>query len=67
MIGNLPAARLSLLHYMRTSTPTAKSLLLGVRIERKSGNRQSAASYALQLTKRFPNSDEAAALRMGKY
>jgi type IV pilus assembly protein PilF len=67
MSGNLPAARLNLLHYMRTSTPTAKSLLLGVRIERKSGNRQSAASYALQLTKRFPNSDEAADLRNGKY
>ena len=67
MSGNLPAARLNLSHYMRTSTPTAKSLLLGVRIERKSGNRQSAASYALQLTKRFPNSDEAADLRNGKF
>jgi len=67
MTGNLPAARLNLSHYMRTSTPTAKSLLLGVRIERKSGNRNSAASYASQLTKRFPNSDEAAALRNGKF
>ncbi len=67
MSGNLPAARLNLLHYMRISTPTAKSLLLGVRIERKSGNRQSAASYASQLSKRFPNSDETAALRNGKF
>ena len=67
MSGDLPAARLNLSRYMRTSTPTAKSLLLGVRIERKSGNRQSAASYALQLTKRFPNSNEAVDLRNGKF
>ena len=67
MSGNLPAARLNLSRYMRTSTPTAKSLLLGVRIERKSGDRQSAANYASQLTKRFPNSKESAALRNGKF
>jgi type IV pilus assembly protein PilF len=67
MSGNLPAARLNLSRYMRTSTPTAKSLLLGVRIERKSGNSQSAASYASQLMKRFPNSNEAIALRKGKF
>ena len=67
MSGNLPAARLNLSRYMRTSTPTAKSLLLGVKIERKSGDRQSAANYASQLTKRFPNSKESAALRNGKF
>jgi type IV pilus assembly protein PilF len=38
-----------------------------VRIERKSGNSQSAASYASQLMKRFPNSNEAIALRKGKF
>ena len=67
MSGNLPAARSNLSRYMRTSTPTAKSLLLGVKIERKSGDRQSAANYASQLTKRFPNSKESAALRNGKF
>lgn len=67
MSGNLSAAKLNLSRYMSTSTPTARSLWLGVRIERKTGNRQSAASYASQLKKQFPNSEEAAALRDGKF
>lgn len=67
MNGSLSAARLNLSRYMRVTTPTAKSLLLGVKIERKSGNHQSAASYASQLNKYFPNSDEATDLRNGKF
>ena len=65
--GNLTAAKSNLSRYMQASTPTAESLLLGVKIERKTGNRQSAASYASQLNKRFPNSKEAIALRNGKF
>ena len=65
--GNLAAAKLNLSRYMRTSTPTAESLWLGMKIERKAGNRQAAASYASQLNKRFPNSKEAIALRNGKF
>lgn len=64
---NLEAAKLNLAHYMHVSTPTAESLWLGVKIERKSGNRQSAASYASQLKKRFPDSEEAIALSNGKF
>ena len=65
--GNLAAAKLNLSRYMRTSTPTAESLWLGMKIERKAGNRQAAASYASQLNKRFPNSKEAIALRNGEF
>jgi type IV pilus assembly protein PilF len=65
--GNLAAAKLNLARYMHTSTPTAESLWLGVKIERKAGNRQSAASYASQLKKRFPNSKEAIALSKGEF
>lgn len=65
--GNLAAAKLNLARYMHTSTPTAESLWLGVKIERKAGNRQSAASYASQLKKRFPDSKEAIALSKGEF
>jgi len=65
--GNLAAAKLNLSRYMQASTPTAKSLWLGMKIERKAGNRQAAASYASQLNKRFPNSKEAIALRNGEF
>jgi len=65
--GNLAAAKLNLSRYMRTSTPTAESLWLGMKIERKAGNRQAAASYASRLNKRFPNSKEAIALRKGEF
>jgi type IV pilus assembly protein PilF len=46
---------------------TAESLWLGVRVERRLGDRNSEASYALQLQNRFPNSREAGALRAGQY
>ena len=46
---------------------TAESLWLGVRVERRLGDRNSEASYALQLQRRFPNSREAGALRAGQY
>jgi type IV pilus assembly protein PilF len=46
---------------------TAESLWLGVRVERRLGDRNAEASYALQLQNRFPNSREAGALRAGQY
>jgi type IV pilus assembly protein PilF len=42
-------------------------LWLGVRIERRLGDRNSEASYALQLRNRFPDSREARALLAGQY
>lgn len=47
--------------------PTAESLWLGVRLERKLGDRAQEAAYGLQLRKRFPNSNEAQLLLTGQY
>jgi type IV pilus assembly protein PilF len=46
---------------------SAEALWLGVRVERRLGDRISEASYASQLRTRFPNSREASALRAGQY
>ncbi|MBW8328909.1 MAG: type IV pilus biogenesis/stability protein PilW [Thiobacillus sp.] len=47
--------------------PTAESLWLGVRLERKLGDRAQEAAYGLQLRKRFPDSEEARLLLSGQY
>ena len=47
--------------------PTAESLWLALRIERKSGDRASEASYAAQLRRRFPNSPEYLRLQQGQF
>ena len=47
--------------------PTAESLWLALRIERKSGDRASEASYAAQLRRRFPNSAEYLKLQQGLF
>jgi len=65
--GDFVAARANISRYMQVSTPTAESLWLGIRIERKVGDRNVEASYTLQLRKRFPDSKEALALRDGKF
>ncbi len=51
----------------QVTTATAEVLWLGVRVERRLGDRASEASYALQLRNRYPNSREAQALLAGKY
>jgi type IV pilus assembly protein PilF len=51
----------------QVATATAEVLWLGVRVERRLGDRASEASYALQLRNRFPNSREARALIAGQY
>jgi type IV pilus assembly protein PilF len=45
----------------------AESLWLGIKIERKLGNRDGAAQLGTQLTKRFPGSREASALDRGAF
>ncbi len=47
--------------------PTAESLWLALRIERKTGDRASEASYAAQLRRRFPNSQEYLRLQQGQF
>ncbi len=46
---------------------TAESLWLALRVERKSGDRASEASYAAQLRRRFPNSAEYLKLQQGQF
>lgn len=65
--GKLLEAKSYITRLSRFAAPTAESLWLGVRIERKLGDRDAEASYGLQLRKNFPDSPEAMALHSGKY
>lgn len=47
-------------------SPSAEQLWLGVRIERKVGDRNAAANYAVQLRKRFPDARETQWLMQGE-
>ncbi|HEX5364422.1 MAG TPA: type IV pilus biogenesis/stability protein PilW [Gallionella sp.] len=50
----------------RIESPSAEQLWLGVRIERKVGDRNAAANYAVQLRKRFPDAQETQWLMQGE-
>jgi len=47
--------------------PTSEALWLGVRIERKLGNRSAESGYASQLRSRYPTSDEYQEFLKGNY
>jgi type IV pilus assembly protein PilF len=51
----------------RVSQSGPEVLWLGVRVSRRLSDRNSEASYAMQLRNRFPNSPEARALSAGRY
>ena len=51
-------ARAYLQRYSEVAQPTAESLWLGVRTERKLGDRDAASSYALRLRSNFPDSEQ---------
>lgn len=51
----------------RLMEPNAESLWLGIRIERKIGDRQAEASYSSQLRRKFAGTPEYQALLQGKY
>jgi type IV pilus assembly protein PilF len=51
----------------RMDAPNAETLWLGIRIERKLGDRNTEASYATQLRNKFPDSREALLLQAGRY
>jgi type IV pilus assembly protein PilF len=57
--GDPLVARNFLQHYLDTSGPSSRSLWLGVRIERKLGNREAASKYAQTLSSGYPRSPEA--------
>jgi type IV pilus assembly protein PilF len=65
--GRLMEAQRLLGRHAELAPPNAESLWLGVRLERKLGDRAQEAAYGLQLRKRFPDSNEARRLLTGQY
>lgn len=66
-IGDLPEARKLMARYNRVTDPSAEALWLGVRLERKAGDRTAESSYTNQLRRRFPHSPEYQALLRGEF
>ncbi len=65
--GDYSAAKKYFANYAeRTDNLTAEQLWLAVRIERKTGDRNAAASYGMQLRKRFPDAPETQLLMRGE-
>jgi type IV pilus assembly protein PilF len=60
------AARNTLIYALVTD-PTAEMLWLGVQVERKLGGQDAEASYALQLRRKFPSSEQTKALLSGEH
>ncbi len=65
--GAYEQARGHLVQLHQQSEPTAESAWLGLRTERKLGNRDAEASYAAQLRGRFSDSSEYQAMIQGQY
>ena len=64
--GDFSGAKAYLSRLTQVAVPNAEVLWLGVRVERQLGDRNSEASYALQLRNKFPDSKEARALSAGE-
>ena len=65
--GRIAAARLHLQELHKIAEPSPESLWLGVRIERKLGDRDAEARLAAQLRRRFPGSPEQQMLMQGQF
>jgi len=65
--GRMDDARALVQRYNRLMTPSAESLWLAVRIERKAGMRTAEQSFATQLRRRYPASDEFRKMQRGAY
>jgi type IV pilus assembly protein PilF len=65
--GRLVDARAALSRYSALAQPSAESLWLALRVERRHGARTAELSYANQLRRRFPDSPEYQALQRGQY
>ena len=65
--GQVDEARRLVSRYNKLLAPTSESLWLALRIERKLGERVAEQSFANQLRRRFPASDEYRALQRGQY
>jgi len=65
--GDYAAAKKYFSGYSKsTDNLTAAQLWMAIRIERKTGDRNSEASYAMQLRKRFPDANEIQLLQRGE-
>lgn len=60
-------ARSVIAQHAAVAQPSAESLWLALRVERRLGARAAQQSYAIQLRRRFPNSPEFQALQRGNY
>jgi type IV pilus assembly protein PilF len=65
--GQIEEARRLVTRYNKLITPSAESLWLALRIERRSGERVAEQAYANQLRRRFPTSAEYRSLQRGQY
>jgi len=65
--GSLEDARKLVSRFNKIGDPTAESLWLALRIERKLGERVAESSYATQLRRRFSGSREYQLLQRGEY
>lgn len=65
--GRIAAALVHLQELHKIAEPSPESLWLGVRIERKLGDREAEARFAAQLRRRFPGSQEQQMLLQGQY
>jgi len=65
--GNYTQAKNYLVRLEKLANPSAETLWLALRIERKLGDGNAEASYAQQLRRQFPESKEARALLAGVY
>jgi len=65
--GALDDARRYVSRFNKLANPTAESLWLALRIERRKGQRVAETSYANQLRRRFPGSPEYQALQRGDF
>jgi type IV pilus assembly protein PilF len=65
--GNIGEARKLVTRHNKLVTPSAESLWVALRIERRLGERLSEQAYANQLRRRYPTSPEYQALLRGQY
>jgi type IV pilus assembly protein PilF len=65
--GNAEEARRLVARYNKLLTPSAESLWLALRIERKLGQRVAEQSFGNQLRRRYPTSAEYRSLQRGQY
>ena len=65
--GRMEDSRTLVSRYNKLVTPNAESLWLALRVERKAGTRNAEQSYATQLRRRFPASEEFRKLQRGEY